>query len=133
MLGSFRPSFGISRCMLRYMYTGEMELDTEVANVLILAERYQIDDLKLICERKLCNQIDKNNVGEMLYLADLYNCKILRKAVVDLVSLWIMNLEPRLPFSVYTCLKNCLLDLQLYLNACSILILVLAFFCFKMI
>ncbi|VDK79598.1 unnamed protein product [Litomosoides sigmodontis] len=84
------------RCMLRYMYTGEMELDTEVANVLILAERYQIDDLKLICERKLCSQIDRNNVGEMLYLADLYNCKILRKAVVDLVSLW-MTLEPCFP------------------------------------
>ncbi|KAK6105167.1 BTB/POZ domain family protein [Brugia pahangi] len=73
------------RCMLRYMYTGEMELDTEVANVLTLAERYQMDDLKLICERKLCNQIDKNNIGEMLYLADLYNCKILRRAAVDLL------------------------------------------------
>uniref|UniRef100_A0A8R1TM96 BTB domain-containing protein n=2 Tax=Onchocerca TaxID=6281 RepID=A0A8R1TM96_ONCVO len=73
------------RCMLRYMYTGEMEVDSEIANVLILAERYQIDDLKLICERELCTQIDKNNIGEMLYLADLYNCKILRRAVVDLL------------------------------------------------
>lgn len=69
-----------------------MEVDSEIANVLILAERYQIDDLKLICERELCTQIDKNNIGEMLYLADLYNCKILRRAVVDLVSLW-MTLE----------------------------------------
>lgn len=98
------------------MYTGEMELDTEVANVLILAERYQIDDLKLICERKLCNQIDKNNVGEMLYLADLYNCKILRRAVVDLVSLWV-TLEPCFPFSSYMYLRNFLLDWQLHLNA----------------
>lgn len=116
--------------MLRYMYTGEMELDTEVANVLILAERYQIDDLKLICERKLCNQIDKNNIGEMLYLADLYNCKILRRAVVDLVSLW-MTLEPCLPLSLYTYLRNFLLDQQLHLNAFSILIFVLAFFCLR--
>ncbi|VDN03121.1 unnamed protein product [Thelazia callipaeda] len=76
------------RCMLRYMYTGEMDdmdMDADLASVLTLAERYQIDDLKQICERKLCAQIDKCNFGEMLYLADLYNCKILRKAVIDLL------------------------------------------------
>lgn len=83
--------------MLRYMYTGEMELGAEVTGVLGLAERYQIEDLKFICERKLCNQIDKTNVGDMLYITDLYNCKILRRAIVDLVSLW-MTLKLLLSF-----------------------------------
>lgn len=52
----------------------------------------------------------------MLYLADLYNCKILRRAVVDLVSLWV-TLEPCFPFSSYMYLRNFLLDWQLHLNA----------------
>lgn len=71
--------------MLRYMYCGEVDLDSSAEGVMVLAERYQMDELKQLCEEKLCSLVDKNNIAEMLYLADLYNCPFLKTAVVDVV------------------------------------------------
>lgn len=71
------------RCMMQYMYTGELKQDDHLEGVLALADRYQIDELKHMCERKLCAKIDKNNLLEMLCFADLHNCRILRSGVID--------------------------------------------------
>lgn len=71
------------------MYTGELKQDDHLEGVLALADRYQIDELKHMCERKLCTKIDKNNLLEMLCFADLHNCRILRSGVIDTVSLWV--------------------------------------------
>uniref|UniRef100_A0A915ABU8 Non-specific serine/threonine protein kinase n=1 Tax=Parascaris univalens TaxID=6257 RepID=A0A915ABU8_PARUN len=75
------------RMMLRYMYCGEVDLESSAEGVMVLAERYQMDELKQLCEEKLCSLVDKNNIAEMLYLADLYNCPFLKTAVVDVLRI----------------------------------------------
>uniref|UniRef100_A0A914RJY5 Uncharacterized protein n=1 Tax=Parascaris equorum TaxID=6256 RepID=A0A914RJY5_PAREQ len=60
---------------------------------MVLAERYQMDELKQLCEEKLCSLVDKNNIAEMLYLADLYNCPFLKTAVVDVVRYILVSYE----------------------------------------
>ncbi|VDM50427.1 unnamed protein product [Toxocara canis] len=75
------------RMMLHYMYCGEVDLESNAEGVMVLAERYQMDELKQLCEEKLCTQVDRNNIAEMLYLADLFNCSFLKTAVVDVLRI----------------------------------------------
>ncbi|MFH4974245.1 hypothetical protein AB6A40_000954 [Gnathostoma spinigerum] len=71
------------KMMLRYMYCGNVDVSPDPEGVLILAERYQMDELKLLCEHKLISRVDKTNVPEMLDLADVYNCDHLKSVVID--------------------------------------------------
>lgn len=71
--------------MLKYMYCGYVDLGTNAEEVLKLAERYQLDQLKLMCEEKISTNVDRNNVVDMLLFADLYNCKWLKSIAVEVV------------------------------------------------
>jgi speckle-type POZ protein len=44
------------------------------SHLLVAADRYNIERLKLICEDKLCNQIDSNMVATSLALAEQHGC-----------------------------------------------------------
>lgn len=77
------PAFG---ALLRYAYTDslqEMDRDEEDAvlrNLLVAADRYCIQRLKLICEDKLCRLIDVGTVQTTLELAERHHCDRLKEA-----------------------------------------------------
>ncbi|XP_023314904.1 speckle-type POZ protein-like [Trichogramma pretiosum] len=60
--------------MLRYIYTGEIEIDKTdmIQQLLIAADKYEIDDLKIECGKLLYAKLTTENAIEFLILA--YTC-----------------------------------------------------------
>ncbi|KAF6990699.1 hypothetical protein CFC21_007869 [Triticum aestivum] len=64
----------------------EEEEDIMCQHLLIAADRYNMERLKLICEEKLCKYIDAGSVPTILALAKQYHCNGLKKACFDFLS-----------------------------------------------
>lgn len=59
--------------MLQYVYTGQCPKIAECAEELIgPADKYNLLDLKKMCENDLCDRVSKENVLELVSIADLY-------------------------------------------------------------
>ncbi|CAL4991483.1 unnamed protein product [Urochloa decumbens] len=88
----------VFRSLLRFIYTDSLpEADEKVADkddgpmahyqqLLVAADRYDLERMKLICQEKLCSHICANSVGRMLALADQHDCPGLKEACFDFLS-----------------------------------------------
>ncbi|XP_037419323.1 BTB/POZ and MATH domain-containing protein 2-like [Triticum dicoccoides] len=83
----------VFKCLLYFIYTdtlpaSDMEsLDVMMAShLLVAADRYDIERLKLICEHKLCNHIDAGMVATILVLAEQHSCHGLKKACMQFLA-----------------------------------------------
>ncbi|KAK1644235.1 hypothetical protein QYE76_062040 [Lolium multiflorum] len=76
----------VFKALLTFMYTDalpDMDQQEEYAmtqHLLIAADRYGLDRLKLICEDKLSSGIGTSSVAAILALADQHNCSELKEA-----------------------------------------------------
>ncbi|KAK1644149.1 hypothetical protein QYE76_061954 [Lolium multiflorum] len=76
----------VFKALLTFMYTDalpDMDQQEEYAmtqHLLVAADRYGLDRLKLICEDKLSSGIDTSSVAGILALADQHNCSELKEA-----------------------------------------------------
>ncbi|XP_047085959.1 BTB/POZ and MATH domain-containing protein 1-like [Lolium rigidum] len=76
----------VFKALLTFMYTDalpDMDQQEEYAmtqHLLVAADRYGLDRLKLICEDKLSSGIDTSSVAAILALADQHNCSELKEA-----------------------------------------------------
>ncbi|CAL4916689.1 unnamed protein product [Urochloa decumbens] len=61
-------------------------------HLLVAADRYGLERLKLLCEEKLCGYIDVGTVVIILTLADQHRCKGLKKACLGFLG-WPANLR----------------------------------------
>ncbi|KAL6643089.1 hypothetical protein ACP70R_021270 [Stipagrostis hirtigluma subsp. patula] len=88
---------GVFKALLGFMYTDvfpepkkeeqeEYEEDVMAQHLLVAADRYNLDRLKLICEEKLCTYIDVGTVATILALAEQHHCHRLKKACFDFLS-----------------------------------------------
>ena len=83
----------VFKAMLHFMYTDTMpDIDKEDAfvitqNLLVAADRYGLERLKLICEDKLCMCIDTSTVATTLALAERHGCQGLKKACFEFLKL----------------------------------------------
>uniref|UniRef100_A0A0E0M7U9 BTB domain-containing protein n=1 Tax=Oryza punctata TaxID=4537 RepID=A0A0E0M7U9_ORYPU len=78
----------VFKALLHFVYTDslpEMEEreDTMCQHLLVAADRYNLERLKLICEDRLCRYIGIGTVMDILALADQHRCKGLKKACFD--------------------------------------------------
>uniref|UniRef100_A0A0A8Z8F4 Uncharacterized protein n=1 Tax=Arundo donax TaxID=35708 RepID=A0A0A8Z8F4_ARUDO len=64
----------------------EEEEDVMSQHLLVAADRYNLERLKLICEDKLCKYIDVGTVSTILALAEQHHCHGLKKACFDFLS-----------------------------------------------
>uniref|UniRef100_A0A0E0DJM3 BTB domain-containing protein n=1 Tax=Oryza meridionalis TaxID=40149 RepID=A0A0E0DJM3_9ORYZ len=81
--------------LLRFIYTdAPPELDEEdddassmARDLLVAADRYNVERLKMICQNELCKRIDANTIDNTMALAEIekHHCSSLKKACVDLV------------------------------------------------
>lgn len=55
-------------------------------HLLVAADRYDMERLKLVCEEKLCRYIDVGTVATILAFADQHHCVGLKKACFDFLS-----------------------------------------------
>ncbi|XP_047085962.1 BTB/POZ and MATH domain-containing protein 2-like [Lolium rigidum] len=80
--------------LLTFMYTdslpGEMKHGEESAmaqHLLVAADKYGLERLKLICEDKLSSGINTSSVATILALADQHHCRGLKAACLEFLSL----------------------------------------------
>jgi len=72
--------------MLKYMYAGKIEnLNTRSPRLLEAADKYQLSELKEICEEVLCETLTVDSCLECLVLADLHTALDLKDAAVKFV------------------------------------------------
>ena len=84
--------------LLSYIYTGKCEIlyklpkgktpkvDTYAKGLLMAAEKYQLEQLKSICEERLCNNIEVGNCLDYLVVGDLYQADILKNAALQFIA-----------------------------------------------
>ncbi|KQK11131.1 BTB/POZ and MATH domain-containing protein 3 [Brachypodium distachyon] len=58
---------------------------TMTQHLLVAADRYDLDKLKLICEETLCECIDSSNAVTILALAEQHNCAGLKQACLNFI------------------------------------------------
>jgi len=83
----------VFQAVLRFVYTDSLpeledggggEAATAMARrLLAAADRYGLERLKLICEDRLCDDIDAGTVGTALELAERHGCQGLKRACLD--------------------------------------------------
>ncbi|KAM3277983.1 hypothetical protein ACQJBY_045703 [Aegilops geniculata] len=73
--------------LLTFIYTDDVMPDRNqvdeyamAQHLLVAADRYGLERLRLICEDKLCNRIDTSSVATILALAEQHHCHGLKKA-----------------------------------------------------
>ncbi|KAL6953831.1 hypothetical protein U1Q18_046961 [Sarracenia purpurea var. burkii] len=65
--------------VLRYMYTGNVENLEELADDLFnAADKYDLGELKALCENILSNNLSIDNAAKTLALADMHNANKLK-------------------------------------------------------
>ncbi|CAL4941860.1 unnamed protein product [Urochloa decumbens] len=78
--------------MLTFIYMDELpgmkeeEESAMLQHLLVAADRYNLERLKLICEDKLCNHIATGSAASILALAQQHNCHGLKEACLDFLS-----------------------------------------------
>ena len=65
--------------LFHFIHTGRARnIQTFAQDLLIAADKYQIGELKNLCENVLIKQLDKTNATRLLLLADLHNAERLK-------------------------------------------------------
>ena len=73
--------------MLRFMYTDEVPfMDRLACPLMVVADRFNLQKLKMMCEDHLLKKIDKTNVGDILVHADMSQSNKLREAALDFTA-----------------------------------------------
>jgi speckle-type POZ protein len=86
----------VFKTLLRFMYTDSpslLEAAPAAERLLVAADRYQVENLKIICEEALCQHIDISSVAATLVLAERHHCSVLTAACMQFFSSSLGNLE----------------------------------------
>ncbi|KAK1608785.1 hypothetical protein QYE76_032458 [Lolium multiflorum] len=85
----------IFRALLHFVYTDSLpdmeDLDHDeyseiTRHLLVAADRYAMDRLKLMCQNILCQYMDADSVAATLALADQHNCDGLKDACIQFMA-----------------------------------------------
>ncbi|CAL5007388.1 unnamed protein product [Urochloa decumbens] len=86
----------IFKALLQYIYTDSLpgmddlldgdEREEMAKHLLVAADRYALERMKLMCESILCNGLKVENVAETLALADQHNSTELRDACIGFIN-----------------------------------------------
>ena len=88
--------------VLKFIYTGKVSsedsLKEQARDILAVANKYQLDLLKKLCEAQLVSTLDASNCVELLVHGDLHQATNLKMMALDSVS---MNLASLIETDVY--------------------------------
>ena len=83
------------KLMLQFIYTDTLPEDDELgdiemrmkmlARILVAADRYALGRLKLLCAKRLWDNMTAGMVATTLSLADMHNCPELKKKCLDYI------------------------------------------------
>ncbi|KAJ8674645.1 hypothetical protein QAD02_010431 [Eretmocerus hayati] len=81
-------SYEAMKELFRYIYTAEVtNIEKYAGEILIAADKYAVDGLKLLCERELIQSLTHKNVLPCLSLAHRFNVKELEAQCVNYLTL----------------------------------------------
>ncbi|KAL6659079.1 hypothetical protein ACP70R_003119 [Stipagrostis hirtigluma subsp. patula] len=92
-IGGMQPA--VFKVLLNFIYTDSLPPMDDLAeddrvemirHLLVAADRYAIDRLKLMCESMLCKVLNVNNLAATLALADQHHCGILKDSCIEFIS-----------------------------------------------
>ena len=74
--------------VLRYIYTGKISsLTDEIATeLLVAADKYELDRLKIICEIFIGKNMTKNNVTDILIVANAHRSTLLKAQAIEFIA-----------------------------------------------
>eukprot|EP01018_Ginkgo_biloba_P035521 Gb_29654 [translate_table: standard] len=79
-------SYAVLRSFVHYLYTAEAFPDDHVAcDLLVLAEKYQVEQLKTICEKFITSKVNKDNAIMIFAFAHQHMAKHLLDAALSLI------------------------------------------------
>ncbi|KAF7027575.1 hypothetical protein CFC21_039606 [Triticum aestivum] len=83
----------VFKTLLQFMYTSALpdrnQLEADVATaerLLVAADRYGLEKIKVVCEETLCPHVDMGSVAAMLALAERHGCALLKEASIKFLS-----------------------------------------------
>jgi speckle-type POZ protein len=80
----------VFKVMLQFIYKDMLPAEVgsyEMAlHLLVAADRYGLERLKVICEKKLCDSLDVKTAANTLVLAEQHNCRQLKDVCIDFVA-----------------------------------------------
>ena len=80
----------VFEALLHFVYTdslpGDADNNVAMQHMLVAADRYGLDRLRLLCEAKLCHDIDVPTVATTLALAEQDHCPHLRGACIGFIA-----------------------------------------------
>jgi len=82
----------VFQCFLQFLYSGLYNIDLAqeqpqfLAELLVLADRYEVDELKKVCEEALIFKVDNNCCFALLVLADQFQTGKLRRTCFEYIS-----------------------------------------------
>lgn len=82
----------VFKALLYFVYTdslpemGKEEEDAMCQHLLVAADTYNMERMKLVCEDKLCKYINVGTVVHILALAELQHCSGLKSACIHFLS-----------------------------------------------
>jgi len=85
-------SVPVFRLFLQFLYSGLYRLDLgqetaqQLADLLLLADRYEVDDLKSCCEDALIAKVDNDSCFALLVLSDQFQAGRLRRACFEWIA-----------------------------------------------
>lgn len=72
--------------LLRYIYTGKVpKLQEQTQRLLMMSDKYDLTELKTLCEQALGANLTYHTAGEMLILADTYDAAQLRTHALQFI------------------------------------------------
>lgn len=76
--------------MLRFIYTGRISnmIDEKgkTGDLIAAADKYNLEILKIMCEKQLCKKMCVENASEMLILADVLSAQHLKSCAIDFIK-----------------------------------------------
>ncbi|XP_065203418.1 speckle-type POZ protein-like [Planococcus citri] len=87
-------TFPAFREMLRYIYTGKVQnLSILAADLLAAANKYDLKNLKAICENELCEKLSQSTAVSTLMLADMHHAENLKKQALLYMKMYSYTLS----------------------------------------
>jgi speckle-type POZ protein len=76
----------VLKALLEFIYTGHCVVTNVVEELFRASDKYDIKDLKEICEHELLEKITVDNAVHLLILSDLYQAKKLKESVTIFIN-----------------------------------------------
>ena len=77
----------VVKVMLTYIYTGRVSNISEVAyDLFYAADKYQLDQLKTLCEEQLSKNLKVENAARIIQLAHMHNAPLLKRNTLQFIS-----------------------------------------------